>query len=68
MSIKLKWYDENCYIDDDGRRVPPEEVRRRRAYYEYIDTDALKKMWDDLPLGSGDSSIMAEVLDKRGAM
>ena len=65
VSIKLKWYDEDCYLDDDGNLVPPAEVRRRRKYYETLSSKELHDIMDPLPLGSGDTSIISEVLDSR---
>ena len=62
----MKWYEEDCYLDDDGNIIPVDEVRRRRKYYENLSSKELHEILDPLPLGSGDSSIISEVLDTRG--
>ena len=65
--MRNEYYDENRYYDDDGSRVPPQEVRRRRAYYESMDTETLQKMFDEMPLLGGDDGLMVQgiLLERR---
>lgn len=66
MSIKLKWYEEDCYLDDNGNLIPVDEIHRRRKHYESLSSKELHDVLDALPLGGGDSAIISEVLDIRG--
>jgi hypothetical protein len=61
-------WEERNYYDEDGRKVPPAEVRRMRKKYEKMSSKELKKIWGKLTLGSDLGGMLFDILNERGDM
>ena len=59
-------WEEKHFYDEDGRKVPPAEVRRMRKKYEKMSSKELKKIYLNLKLGSDLGGMLFDILDKRG--
>ena len=57
---------DDCFFDDDGNKLTPQEVQKLRREYEGYSTEKLKDMYLNAPLGSCPGSLCMEILEGRG--
>ena len=60
--------DENDFYDEDGRKVPPTEVRKLKERYREMNSDELRKIWGPLPITSDLGMLISDILHERGEM
>lgn len=60
--------DENEFCDEDGRKVPPAEVRKLKERYREMNSDELRKIWGPLPITSDLGMLISDILHERGEM
>lgn len=60
--------DENDFYDEDGRKVPPAEVRKLKVRYREMNSDELRKIWGPLPITSDLGMLISDILHERGEM